>query len=315
MPVGRRLAFDARRGRLWVVCPSCRRWNLCPFEERWEALEECERAAASSLAVAATDEVSLLRHSSGVSLIRLGRAPLRELIPWRFVRSLSRRRRDYLIGLGVVGAGSVALLGGTLMGGGVMVSLLNLLLIGRGFYEAQYPVIRLDAADGRHLKIPTNAARGMNVEASEGGGFSVHISTTNRGREVVRGDALRSLLARALPLINEGGAPRDVADAAGKAISDSGGSEAFLQRTLSDRGLLNQAVWKERSGVVSKLPAPTRIALEAAVHLDLEDSAMEGELPSIIAQWREEEPIAEIADGLIDPPGWDDFKGRHSGGR
>jgi hypothetical protein len=26
-PVGRRLAFDAARGRLWVVCRHCERWN------------------------------------------------------------------------------------------------------------------------------------------------------------------------------------------------------------------------------------------------------------------------------------------------
>jgi hypothetical protein len=37
-PVGKRLAFDAAKGRLWVVCPSCERWNLSPLEERWEAI-------------------------------------------------------------------------------------------------------------------------------------------------------------------------------------------------------------------------------------------------------------------------------------
>ena len=36
-PVGRRLAFDGEKGRLWVICPSCARWNLTPLEERWEA--------------------------------------------------------------------------------------------------------------------------------------------------------------------------------------------------------------------------------------------------------------------------------------
>ena len=42
-PVGSRLAFDARQGRLWVICPRCERWNLSPLDERWEAIEECER--------------------------------------------------------------------------------------------------------------------------------------------------------------------------------------------------------------------------------------------------------------------------------
>src|SRR5690606_5727839 len=42
-PVGRRIAFDAARGRLWVVCRRCERWNLSPIEERWEAIEAAER--------------------------------------------------------------------------------------------------------------------------------------------------------------------------------------------------------------------------------------------------------------------------------
>src|SRR5581483_12380959 len=29
-PVGRRLAFDGAKGRLWVVCKQCERWNLSP---------------------------------------------------------------------------------------------------------------------------------------------------------------------------------------------------------------------------------------------------------------------------------------------
>jgi hypothetical protein len=42
-PVGRRLAFDAEKGRLRVVCRSCERWNLSPLEQRWEAVEAAER--------------------------------------------------------------------------------------------------------------------------------------------------------------------------------------------------------------------------------------------------------------------------------
>ncbi|WP_419941959.1 hypothetical protein [Candidatus Palauibacter sp.] len=33
-PVGRRLAFDVAKGRLWVVCRKCLRWNLTPLDER-----------------------------------------------------------------------------------------------------------------------------------------------------------------------------------------------------------------------------------------------------------------------------------------
>ena len=34
-PVGRRLAFDQGKGRLWVVCRKCEKWNLSPLEVRW----------------------------------------------------------------------------------------------------------------------------------------------------------------------------------------------------------------------------------------------------------------------------------------
>ena len=44
-PVGTRLAFDAAKGRLWVICRRCDRWNLSPLDERWEAIEDAERRA------------------------------------------------------------------------------------------------------------------------------------------------------------------------------------------------------------------------------------------------------------------------------
>jgi hypothetical protein len=33
MPVGKRLAYDPDRGRLWVVCPRCGEWNLRKFKD------------------------------------------------------------------------------------------------------------------------------------------------------------------------------------------------------------------------------------------------------------------------------------------
>lgn len=30
-PVGRSIAFDGGKGRLWAVCPRCARWNLAPI--------------------------------------------------------------------------------------------------------------------------------------------------------------------------------------------------------------------------------------------------------------------------------------------
>ena len=57
-PVGRRLAFDAAKGRLWVVCRKCGRWNLTPLEERWEAVEDCERIFRETRTRASTENIA-----------------------------------------------------------------------------------------------------------------------------------------------------------------------------------------------------------------------------------------------------------------
>src|SRR6266567_3246751 len=42
--VGRRLAFDEWKGRLWVICPKCSRWNLAPLDDRLEQIEALAQA-------------------------------------------------------------------------------------------------------------------------------------------------------------------------------------------------------------------------------------------------------------------------------
>jgi hypothetical protein len=89
-PIGKRLAFDASKGRLWVVCHHCGRWNLSPLEERWEAIEEAERAFRGTFVRVSTDNIGLARLSSGLELLRVG-APLRpEFAAWRYGRTSAR---------------------------------------------------------------------------------------------------------------------------------------------------------------------------------------------------------------------------------
>src|SRR5207237_1895881 len=59
--VGRRLAFDEWKGRLWVTCPRSSRWNLAPLDARLERIEALARAAADGRVAAATDHVALIR--------------------------------------------------------------------------------------------------------------------------------------------------------------------------------------------------------------------------------------------------------------
>src|SRR5439155_2313984 len=101
-PVGRKLAFDAANGRLWVVCKLCGRWNLTPLEERWEAIEECERLFRDTFVRVSTDNIGMARLAEGFALIRIG-APLRpEFAAWRYGRFGAKFRRTHFVaGVGV----------------------------------------------------------------------------------------------------------------------------------------------------------------------------------------------------------------------
>src|SRR3989442_13701468 len=118
--VGRRLAFDEWRGRLWVVCSKCSRWNLTPLDDRLERIEVVARAARDAgRVVASTDQVALIRWER-YDLVRVGK-PLRvELATWRYGERLRNRQRERMkvvvpltvaaIGLGI--AANVAAGGG-----------------------------------------------------------------------------------------------------------------------------------------------------------------------------------------------------------
>lgn len=112
-PVGRRLAFDAARGRLWVVCTKCERWNLTPLEERWEAVEDCERIFRDTRVRVSTENIGLARHPEGLTLVRIG-SPLRsEFAAWRYGDQFGRRRRRQIL----YGAGAAAVFVGVAAGG------------------------------------------------------------------------------------------------------------------------------------------------------------------------------------------------------
>src|SRR6185503_8239406 len=89
-PVGRRLAFDAARGRLWVVCIRCGRWNLTPLDERWEAIASCERHFRATRLRISTDNVGLARLKDGLELVRIGPALLPEIASWRYGTRIAR---------------------------------------------------------------------------------------------------------------------------------------------------------------------------------------------------------------------------------
>jgi hypothetical protein len=90
-PVGRRLAFDLERGRLWVLCPRCRAWNLAPIEERWEAVEEAERRFETAQQGVASEHIALGRLADGTELVRIGAAKAPEIAGWHYAKRIDAR--------------------------------------------------------------------------------------------------------------------------------------------------------------------------------------------------------------------------------
>ena len=98
-PVGRRIAFDAEKGRLWVICPHCTRWNLSPIEERWEAIDDCERRFRATHLRYSTDNIGLAQLRGGLELVRIGKALRPEVAAWRYGDVIQRRGSGRLLGL------------------------------------------------------------------------------------------------------------------------------------------------------------------------------------------------------------------------
>lgn len=105
LPIGRRVAFDAAQGRLWVVCRSCGKWNLVPFDTRLETIDACERLFRDTHTRYSTDQIGLARLREGLDLVRIGAPQRPEFASWRYGEQYKRRRRRNLT-LG--GAGLVA---------------------------------------------------------------------------------------------------------------------------------------------------------------------------------------------------------------
>jgi hypothetical protein len=310
-PVGRRLAFDAARGRLWVVCRSCERWNLTPLEERWEAIEECERLYSVTRLRVSTDHIGLARLGEGLELVRIGSPQRPEFAAWRYGDQFGRRRRRaFLIGGSVAVAAGAVIVGAAAAGVGI-----------GGFYGlwGQIPnlinamrKVRLRTEDGRVLVVRGTAFTHARLHG-EAGSPVLSIKHRQRIERFRDAEALRHA-GRLLPAINASGGSKRVVQEAVQVLESRRGSEAFLDQFFATRPTLDRR-GRERS--IASLPRPTRLALEMALHEAAERRAIEGELDVLLEAWREAEEIAAISDDLFLPAEVErrltDLKGRAGG--
>lgn len=324
-PVGRRLAFDAAKGRLWVVCRSCERWNLSPLEERWEAVETCEKLFRDTRLRSSTENIGLARHAEGLELVRIGK-PLRpEFAAWRYGDQFGRRRRRHIItwsAVGVAWVGGVAFTSSIALGGfvagfvgmlpqGLIQSWHNSKQVAR-FAHSDGQVRTLNQAVRKTTRVaPADDEIGFRVETHLG----KHLKPGGRfwadRREWFEGEDARRAMNTVLRLINFGGAGTEEVKRAVSQIESHRHSSAFLN------DVVGRSVHRDSRGIpgwIHKMPKPTRLALEMAVHEEDERRALEGELWRLEQAWRDAEEIAAISDSLLLPKGADEFMARHRGG-
>lgn len=315
-PVGRRLAFDSSRGRLWVVCRRCERWNLTPLDERWEAIEECERRFRGARLRASTDNIGLARLSEGVDLIRIGDALRPEIavwrygthLRWRYFSAAGRRTLDAMA-LGCVAGATLA---------GALTPGASAVMIGLGvplvhLYRRGTIMDELHTGDGRRCVLRRRDVGGARIVAEpDAGGWALELPHRD-GRSRLRGDAATAALGRLMVHVNHRGASHYSVGVALERLSLVERTDDFIASTarraeqavaLEYEAERRRSWWSSRQEAdyepptLGDLDVHLRLAMEMALHEEMERRALEGELALLRAAWREAEEIAAIADDL-----------------
>ena len=299
-PVGRRLAFDTERGRLWVVCLHCREWNLTPIEERWEAVEECERRFRDTRVRVSTREIGLARLREGLDLVRIGRPLRQEFAAWRYGEKLGRRRRRALaVTGGLVVVGGAVLVGGAMAGAFAAIPAMawpymnNLprMLFGRRVV-ARIPAgkvwsFTVRAADAEQARLQSN---------EDGDGWALHLRFDGGEHRYVGSPAIRAT-SHLMAGINRFGATTSQVGGAVNLLEDANDPQRFFLRVAQTTARLGGL------GLVA-LPPEVRLALEMSAHEESERRALEGELAALQDAWANAEAVASISDNLFVPKGF-----------
>lgn len=311
-PVGRRLAYDAAKGRLWVVCPACARWNLTPLEERWEAIEQAERLFRGTRLRASTQNVGLARVADGTALVRVG-APLRpEFAAWRYGGggAFTKRRQRQLLATStlLVAAGGLAAAGivagvvgfGALWGWGPQ--LYETIVHGR----PGATVARVRLTPDRVLYVSRAQLAATKFARSRDGTTVLRLAHDQHVTEL-SGDEMLRAARLVLPAANRyGGARGDVEDAT-RYIERAGGPAGVLADLVAPErraARLGRRLLGDNTGGPANLmeiSTSLRLALEMAVHEEQERLALNGEVAALERAWRDAEEIAAIADNLLVP--------------
>jgi hypothetical protein len=322
-PIGRRLAFDASKGRLWVVCRRCERWNLTPIEERWEAIEECERVFAETRLRVSTDNIGMAKLREGLELVRIGSALRPEMAAWRYGDQFGRRRRKHMIytGVGISAVAGLVVMGpvmGWIAGGGwgswQVISNVH------GLYQARRVRVRMKVpGDEKPVAIRkkqldkaalvrTDGEWGLLVSYGRARPTGLDRAAESfrmkddSGDVTLRGEQALKAAGQLLPAINESGAASKDVQSAVQLIGEESDPARLFDRYAG--GLTTRTARRfdrDAGHRLTNLPKEVRLALEMAAHEEQERRGLEGELAILEAAWREAEEIAKIADDMFTP--------------
>ncbi len=311
-PVGRTLAFDAAKGRLWAVCGKCARWNLSPVEERWEPVEEAERLFREARLRAQSENIGLARLRDGTRLIRVGAALQGELAAWRYGDQLVKRRRRHLLLGGAATAAGVVALGGIVYATAGIGAIWGARRVGGlawNWYRGSRALHSLAPDETPHgiaLRLQRKHLAGAVLGSGSDGGIELRLPAARAlqpgwqaqrehdGALVLPDRPARRILERGMVHLNASGASREHLDYALGRIASAGSAEEYIRGTAAHRLVLDGKVRKEEP----RMSRGTALALEIALHEEQERRAMEGELSILEAAWRDAEEIAGIADRL-----------------
>lgn len=305
-PVGRRLAFDATKGRLWVVCRTCERWNLSPLEERWEAIEECERGFERTRLRASTDNIGLAKLPEGVELVRIGAALRPEFAAWRYGDQFGRRRRRTMLqaGLGLGALGAVVA-GGIAAGAGIggfgwmIMRSAHFIIDG----NPRAVVGHVPGHDGQPLAVRRLHLKHTRWQADSPTDQPKLAIGFKRGVITLTGEEARRQAGILIVHANRRGGTRAQVQRAVDRIQEVGDPEVLVAAMATHRQ--PPPAWKKEREVrdveAFGMNPERRLAFEMALHEEQERRALQGELRALEQAWREAEEIAKIADNLLVP--------------
>jgi hypothetical protein len=265
-PVGKGLAFDSHKGRLWAVCAKCGRWNLAPIEERWEATETAEKLFRDSRLRVHSENIGLAKLRDGTRLIRIGEALPREFSAWRYADHFRKRRQQHLVWSAVGTAGATAIIIGGIplfaaVGAPLAVGghLFQLAMVARHAKNSRNVIHRIAAERspteqeflvrksqiGYMRVVPDSTGTGLAIELPSGLPAQ-RVEEPGTVRPIVRwvpadplrieGDDAQRVLARSLVLANGKGATTKKVDAALERLDASATRDVFLSQVAQVGG-------------------------------------------------------------------------------